>query len=266
MTITNPTSFLEELEEDFFRKYKGVTGTSLAQVSYVEPKSSVDVPGSSRSSEASVVLPLAEEEPVEELAEDVIKSKIVTLGDFIDTDALSPGFTLTTCKTDEEFGQHVLCYTHPDFRDKVKAGQKVVVGGHAFGVGSSRETAVSALKGVGVRAVIAKSFAFIYGRNQPSLGLLGIIMENEAFYAAAKEGEEITIDVPSRTISVAGQQFPFQLSEIEYQLTHNKGVTQSYKKYGKAIWDKMTTGSPSSSAERRTQNLEQPVGDSRLSW
>lgn len=60
---------------------------------------------------------------------------------------LAPGPTLTTCVTDEEFGQHVLEHTHPDFRAKVKDGQQIVVAGHAFGVGSSRECAVSALKG-----------------------------------------------------------------------------------------------------------------------
>jgi 3-isopropylmalate dehydratase small subunit len=60
---------------------------------------------------------------------------------------LAPGDTLTTCTTDEEFGEHVLKHTHPDFRTKVKSGQQVVVGGKAFGVGSSREVAVSALKG-----------------------------------------------------------------------------------------------------------------------
>jgi 3-isopropylmalate dehydratase small subunit len=52
-----------------------------------------------------------------------------------------------TAKTDEDFGAHVLEFTHLDFRDKVKGGQNVVVTGKAFGGGSSREVAVSALKG-----------------------------------------------------------------------------------------------------------------------
>jgi hypothetical protein len=61
---------------------------------------------------------------------------------------LAPGPTLTTCVTEEDFGKHVLEYTHPEFRGKVKGGQQVVVAGNAFGVGSSREVAVSALKGM----------------------------------------------------------------------------------------------------------------------
>jgi hypothetical protein len=96
------------------------------------------------------------------------------------------------------------------------------------------------MAGVGVKAVIARSFAFIYGRNQPSLGLLGISMTDDAFYAAATENEEITIDVPSRIISVGGQKFKFELSEMEYNLTVNKGVTASYRKFGKGVWERFT--------------------------
>lgn len=47
----------------------------------------------------------------------------------------------------------------------------IVVAGSGFGSGSSREEAVRALKGCGVQAVIAKSFAYIYGRNQQNLAL-----------------------------------------------------------------------------------------------
>ena len=52
-----------------------------------------------------------------------------------------------TANTEAKAGAHVLELTHPDFRGKVAAGQQVVVAGNAFGVGSSRENAVSALKG-----------------------------------------------------------------------------------------------------------------------
>lgn len=90
--------------------------------------------------------------------------------------------------------------------------------------------------GVGVQTVIARLFAFIYGRNQPSLDLLGITMSDEAFFEAATEGEEISIDVPNRTIVVGhGEMFPFKMAEMEYRLTVNKGITESYKRYGKVI-------------------------------
>lgn len=58
-----------------------------------------------------------------------------------------------SCKTDAERGAHVLQHTHPEFRSQVRNGQQVVVAGNAFGVGSSRETAVSALKGELMRSI-----------------------------------------------------------------------------------------------------------------
>ena len=88
--------------------------------------------------------------------------------------------------------------------------------------------------------MIARSFAFIYGRNQPSLGLLGIVMGEEAFYEAAVEGAEIEIDVPARKIRVGGREFGFKMAEMEYRLTMNKGITEAYRKFGKAIWEKLT--------------------------
>ncbi len=47
----------------------------------------------------------------------------------------------------ETLGEHCLEYTHPEFRGRVKEGFNVVVAGDAFGCGSSRDVAVSALLG-----------------------------------------------------------------------------------------------------------------------
>ena len=50
-------------------------------------------------------------------------------------------------KTDEEFGSHCMEYFMPEFRQLVKDGLNIVVGGDGFGCGSSREVAVNALIG-----------------------------------------------------------------------------------------------------------------------
>lgn len=259
MTITDPAEFLKDLDTAFFNRYKGITDHALPPPAYVEPRAPKDGPASDSTSRT------LSHEPVP----NTLTSKIITLGDFIDTDALSPGFTLTTCQTDEEFGAHVLCHVYPEFRSKVAAGQRIVVGGNAFGVGSSRETAVSALKGAGVQAVIARSFAFIYGRNQPSLGLLGIIMEDEEFYKVARDEVEISIDLPRRRIVVGDgkekREFEFELSEMEEQLMRNRGVTNSFKKYGKAIWERLTS-SEKEEAEVEVPKAEVVNMDSRLKW
>lgn len=113
-----------------------------------------------------------------------------------------------------------------------------------------------------MKAVIARSFAFIYSRNQPSLGLLGIVMDNDEFYAKAKEDANISIDLQKRMIEVGGEEFPFQLSDIEFQLMENKGVAASFRKYGKSLWKKMTD---SESDASETEEHFKPV-DKRMEW
>ncbi|KAK5219258.1 hypothetical protein LTR72_008440 [Exophiala xenobiotica] len=266
LTITSPAELLKDIDLEFFRRYSPSGDMEYTPIEYVEPDLT-SMPERLTETTTAVVrnVNVGNEDAQKKL--DKITSKVVTLGDFIDTDALAPGPTLTTCVTDEEFGQHVLEHTHPDFRAKVKNGQQIVVAGHAFGVGSSRECAVSALKGAGVKAVLARSFAFIYGRNQPSLGLLGMTVSDNAFFEVAKEGEDITIDIPSRTVTVEGQTFPFNLSEMEYNLTVNDGMAKSFRRYGKAIW-KNFTGSTTGrkSISRALEEGDSVKKDRKMEW
>ena len=257
MTITGVEDFLKEIDVEFFRHFKGdKEGQTLQQVQYVEPKPHED--GGNETAQLETIVSNTESPAVQS----TIESKIAVLGDFIDTDALSPGHTLTTCKTEEEFGRYVLEFTHPDFRSKAAGGQQVVVAGEAFGVGSSRESAVLALKGVGVKAVIARSFAFIYSRNQPSLGLLGIVMKDDEFYALAMEGEEIEIDIEQRRIEIGGRKFSFDLSTMEYKLTVNQGIAKTYGRFGKSIWERLMQEEP----EKPATKAEVATVDSRLNW
>ena len=265
MEITGLEQFLPDIDVEFFRHYRGEGTTDLHQVHYVEPKPQINFPSEIETLPSAEKSTLEDNESSESPPQSIIQSKAVILGDFIDTDALAPGPTLTTCKTDEEFGQHVLEYTHPDFRGKVKSGQQIVVAGRGMGVGSSRECAVSALKGAGVKAVIARSFAFIYSRNQPSLGLLGITMEDEEFYRAAEEGADIKIDIATREIQVRGRKFPFRLSNMEYKLTINNGIAKTYGRFGKAIWQKLMQ-EETSDAAKAVMKHEGASLDSRLNW
>ena len=120
-----------------------------------------------------------------------------------------------------------------------------------------------------MQAVIARSFAFIYGRNQPSLGLLGIVMGEEAFYELAVEGAEIEIDVPARNVRVGGKEFGFKMAEMEYRLTMNKGITEAYRRFGKKIWEKLTEGG--GEVEAKVEGGLDGVGegggvDRRIEW
>jgi homoaconitate hydratase len=128
---------------------------------------------------------------------------------------------------DEFLGAKCFAYVRPEFAGRVRAeGMTIVVGGEGFGCGSSREEAVRALKHSGVQAVVAKSFAFIYARNQPNMSLLGVVVKDEAFYALAGEGADVEVDVASRTVVVhdaaGARAFPFALSKMEEKFLQGK--------------------------------------------
>jgi 3-isopropylmalate/(R)-2-methylmalate dehydratase small subunit len=93
-------------------------------------------------------------------------------GDNITTDALAPGAWMKFPIA--ELAKHCLATDDPDFARAVRPGD-FVVGGENFGMGSSREQAVMALVELGVRAVVAKSFAGLFFRNCINLGLYPLV-------------------------------------------------------------------------------------------
>jgi len=94
-------------------------------------------------------------------------------GDGIDTDVLAPGHLMKLSA--DELSRHCLEAIAPGFASSVRPGD-VVVAGRSFGIGSSREQAAVSLKLLGVRAVLAQSFARIFLRNALNLGLPALKM------------------------------------------------------------------------------------------
>ena len=89
-------------------------------------------------------------------------------GNDIDTDILAPGKYMSSKL--EILASHCLEALDPLFASNVSPGD-ILIAGKNFGVGSSREQAAQALKYLGIKAVIAKSFAGIFYRNAINLGL-----------------------------------------------------------------------------------------------
>lgn len=99
----------------------------------------------------------------------IIKGKVHKFGDDINTDDIIAAKYLVT--TDEkELGKHCMETIARDFSQKVNLGD-IIVAGKNFGCGSSREHAPLAIKGCGIAAVIARSFAGIFFRNAINIGL-----------------------------------------------------------------------------------------------
>ncbi|KIW00367.1 uncharacterized protein PV09_08079 [Verruconis gallopava] len=245
MKIADPSSLLDDIDQDRLQKSLVTAPEEKALVPWVEPPEAPSASGASSAPSQEEVHPEADVKVQAQKKSRTIRGKVQRLGDYIDTDALSPNESLVMGDlTPEQRGEYCLLYTHPDFRRRVKEGLNVVVAGKAFGVGSSRETAVTALMGVGVQCVIARSFAFIYARNQPNLGLLGIVMEDEEFYKVANDGSEIEIDVDERAIHVGARTFTFSLSDLEIRLWQQGGMSEGFKLLGKAMLEKMTRSRP----------------------
>ncbi len=85
-------------------------------------------------------------------------------------------------------------------------GVEILLGRENFGCGSSREHAVWALTGYGIRSVLAPSFADIFFNNSFKNGLLPIVLEAsviDALFegALATEGYRLDIDLESQTVT-----------------------------------------------------------------
>ncbi|MGW1607782.1 3-isopropylmalate dehydratase small subunit [Streptomyces eurythermus] len=96
------------------------------------------------------------------------------------------------------------------------AGASILVSGPDFGIGSSREHAVWALRDFGFRVVVAASFGDIFRANATKNGLLTAeVAEDDAARlrqaAAARPGLSATADLEARTITADGLVVPFAI-------------------------------------------------------
>ncbi|MFO8077406.1 MAG: 3-isopropylmalate dehydratase [Thermoplasmatota archaeon] len=127
-------------------------------------------------------------------------------GDDVNTDMLFPGKYTYSCSTAEEIKPHLLEDLDPSFADNVEKGD-IIFAGKNFGCGSSREQPVVGLKAVGIKAVIAKSFARIFYRAAINQGLL--LIESEKAVNAYQDGDQVEVIVEDGTISINDQSFSF---------------------------------------------------------
>jgi 3-isopropylmalate dehydratase small subunit len=151
--------------------------------------------------------------------------KVWKYGDNIDTDMLFPGKYTYTCSTPEEIKPHLLEDLDPTFAKNVKEGD-IIFAQKNFGCGSSREQPVVGLKAVGIKAVVAESFARIFYRSAINQGLT-LIECPEAVQAYA-EGNTIELDVDKGTIVVGGKTFTFPKLPREILAIRDAGGLLAY--------------------------------------
>jgi len=153
--------------------------------------------------------------------------KIWKYGDNINTDMLFPGKYTYTCSTPDEIIPHLLEDLDSTFSKNAKSGD-IIFAGVNFGCGSSREQPVLGLKAVGIKAVVAKSFARIFYRASINQGLLLIECPDAVdFYSM---GDDVLLDVDNGNVVVNGKSFNFPKLPKEILDIRDAGGLLSYTK------------------------------------
>ena len=133
--------------------------------------------------------------------------RLWAFGDNVDTDQIVPG-RYAPFMTGEPAAKYAFVERRPEFAGSVRPGD-VLVAGHNFGCGSSREYATEALVGCGLAAIVARSFARIFYRNAINLGLP---LFDAPFADDLPDGAEVTIHPDDGWLFVGGQ--PYTLAPI----------------------------------------------------
>ena len=149
-------------------------------------------------------------------------------GDNINTDLITPGrYNITTDA--QELAKIAFIEHRPEFAKQVKVGD-YVIGGRNFGCGSSRETAATALKACGIKAVIAQSFARIFYRNSMNQGLMLVIADTDGI----AEEDVLEIDVEKQRVinKTKKKKITAEIPPIMAKLVDVGGITNYIQKNG----------------------------------
>lgn len=217
----------------FNRNFEGRSGTADGQVYLVSPETAVaaaltgeitdptllgempevTMPKAFKIDDSAVIPPASPEEakelpilrgpnikpfPDSLPQEDTLEAPLVLkVGDNITTDHIMPaGAKILPYRSNiPHLSQYCFGVCDSTFPERAKAaGQSIVVGGNNYGQGSSREHAALVPLYLGVRAVIAKSFARIHAANLINAGIMPLTFENPDDYDKISQDETLRIE------------------------------------------------------------------------
>lgn len=167
------------------------------------------------------IKPLPKKEPMP----DILKGNILLkVGDNITTDHIMPaGAKVLPLRSNiPAISEFVFEKVDKEFAKRAKEkGGGVLIGGVNYGQGSSREHAALAPMYLGVKAVIAKSFARIHRANLVNFGILPLTFENENDYSLVDQGDIVELfDIKNRLKSGSKITLNNVTKGIEIKLIH----------------------------------------------
>jgi 3-isopropylmalate/(R)-2-methylmalate dehydratase small subunit len=131
----------------------------------------------------------------------VLTGQALVLGDAVSTD-LHCSSKYLPGKDNAYVAAHAFERLSAGFPDRLRAcASPIIVAGEHFGMNSSREQAAHVLREMGVRAVLAKSFARAFYRNGINNGLALLACPTEDI----QEGDTLTVHLGSGAVQVAGR-------------------------------------------------------------
>jgi aconitate hydratase len=156
---------------------------------------------------------------------------LLELGDNITTDDILPaGPTILSLRSNVPgTSEHMFENLDPEFPSRAKSkGGGFIVAGENYGQGSSREHAASGLMSLGIKAVIAKSFARIHHSNLINCGIVPMLFINAAEANRVRQGDQIVISDVRRSIDNANILRVHNLTQnLHLTVQHNLSRRQS---------------------------------------
>lgn len=157
--------------------------------------------------------------------------RIWKLGDSINTDDILPGKYAPFMVGEDRFHTYAFAHFRPEFAPNYQPGD-ILVAGRNTGLGSSREYAPEALRKLGLRAVIAKSYARIFYRNLVNLGIMPF--EAPEVVDALNDGDEVSLEFERGVLHRGSETFRLTPPPAFLLEALREGsILEYYKRHGK---------------------------------
>jgi len=161
------------------------------------------------------------------LAQTIKAPVLIKLGDNVSTDHILPaGSKVLPLRSNiPAISEYVFYYVDPEFPAKAKeAGSSIIVGGSNYGQGSSREHAALAPMFLGVKVVLAKTYARMHHTNLVNFGILPLVFAAEADYDRINAGD--VLELPDVRDALAGGEVTVRNTTQGYEFTARHNLSE----------------------------------------